>query len=596
MHSRSVKAEDDVLPGLGFQAQVHRRRSPHLRGLLSCLALLCLLHLSQGLPSSLCRFRRTCNDIDPSSQTGPLPPSANSSACPQWDATYPTKHARLDADLELLYGTDDFKLNAYKALGGAVQIPSESYDDNEPVGQDPRWEIFAKLHEHLEITFPLVYEKLKVTKVNTYGLVFHWQGSTQAKPILITAHQDVVPVEPSTISQWEHDPYSGYYDGTWIWGRGSCDDKGDLIQQLLSVNALLEGGFAPSRTLVLAYGFDEESAGEQGAAQLAKYLEATYGRDGFAMLLDEGGGIMDLGEGMIVASPSVSEKGYLDVKVEIKTPGGHSSVPPAHTSIGLLSRFITVIEDNPHEPQLLRTGTQFTSIQCLAAYSPSYPEDLRTLAKEATSDDSALQKLKEGLLAVYPLFKAELGTTQAVDLIQGGIKVNALPEQTSAVVNHRIAEHSSVRDLQRHLADLLSPVAAKYDLTLEAFGQIVVTGSAGEVSLSDASYTALEPSPVSPTTYGPYSLLGGSIKAALASSTFYNTSGIIVAPSLSLGNTDTKSYWNLTKHIFRYSPFHESDMYNGAHTVNEARRAESVIEGIRFYTKFILNVDESELL
>jgi Gly-Xaa carboxypeptidase len=95
---------------------------------------------------------------------------------------------------------------------------------------------------------------------------------------------DVVPVEDRTVKDWEHAPYSGYYDGaqtlnpreavrlihfnislmitgTWIWGRGSCDDKSDLIRQLLAVDSLLKQGFSPARTLVLAYGFDEESKG-----------------------------------------------------------------------------------------------------------------------------------------------------------------------------------------------------------------------------------------------------------------------------------------------------------------------------------------------
>jgi len=31
------------------------------------------------------------------------------------------------------------------------------------------------------------------------------------------------------------------------------------------------------------------------------------------------------------------------------------------------------------------------------------------------------------------------GTTQAIDMVQGGVKVNALPEQAWALVNHRIA-------------------------------------------------------------------------------------------------------------------------------------------------------------
>jgi Gly-Xaa carboxypeptidase len=138
-------------------------------------------------------------------------------------------------------------------------------------------------------------------------------------------------------------------------------------------------------------------------------------------------------------------------------------------------------------------------------------------------------------------------------------------------------------------------LATKYDLALVAFGNNVTCGGAGEVVLSDFLGTALEPSPVTPTEYGPWALLQGSIKAAFESSPTRNSSKVVVIPSLSIGNTDTQFYWNLTKHIFRFSPSFDTDRFNGEHTVNEAFRADSLNEGVRFYTKFILNVDESDL-
>ena len=35
--------------------------------------------------------------------------------------------------------------------------------------------------------------------------------------------------------------------------------------------------------------------------------------------------------GAVFATPGIAEKGYLDVRLEVSSPGGHSSVPPAHT-------------------------------------------------------------------------------------------------------------------------------------------------------------------------------------------------------------------------------------------------------------------------
>lgn len=83
-----------------------------------------------------------------------------------------------------------------------------------PVGQDPRWDIFASLHAYLRVAFPKTFSTLTITPINTYALVLHFQGSDDSlKPLLLTAHQDVVPVEPSTVKDWTHPPYSGYFDG-----------------------------------------------------------------------------------------------------------------------------------------------------------------------------------------------------------------------------------------------------------------------------------------------------------------------------------------------------------------------------------------------
>lgn len=55
---------------------------------------------------------------------------------------------------------------------------------------------------------------MEVTKVNTYGLVFKLEGSDSSlKPLLLMGHQDVVPVNRETVSEWVHPPFSGHFDG-----------------------------------------------------------------------------------------------------------------------------------------------------------------------------------------------------------------------------------------------------------------------------------------------------------------------------------------------------------------------------------------------
>ena len=80
----------------------------------------------------------------------------------------------------------------------------------------------------------------------------------------------------------------------------------------------------------MAFGFDEEASGLQGAGFLASHLEKVYGRDGFVMIVDEGAGFLEQ-LGSVLATPAIAEKGYLNTHIKVTAPGGHSSVPPAHT-------------------------------------------------------------------------------------------------------------------------------------------------------------------------------------------------------------------------------------------------------------------------
>lgn len=127
-----------------------------------------------------------------------------------------------------------------------------------------------------------------------------------------------------------------------------------------------------------------------------------------------------------------------------------------------------------------------------------------------------------------------------VDLIGGGVKVNALPEAVWAVANHRVADHSSLAELMGRFTDITLPVAEKYNMSLEAFGKTVGARgpSWGTIRLSDAFNRALVPAPVTPTTgSGPYALLSGTIRSTLQ--THLRTDDLprsaVVAPGLSTG-------------------------------------------------------------
>ena len=166
-------------------------------------------------------------------------------------------------------------------------------------------------------------------------------------------------------------------------------------------------------------------------------------------------------------------------------------------------------------------------------------------------------------------------------------------------------------------------LAKTFNLTYSAFGsQISEEGApaSGTLTLSEAFQYGLEPAPITPTgaDAAPYQLLSGTIKATYNTHRSINDAdSVIVAPSIMSGNTDTRFYWKLSQHIFRYNHHNAvgGNVMSGLHTVNECTlmfvkwtfyfnvdifhftvtTVDAFMEKIRFFTTLILNADEAEL-
>lgn len=520
--------------------------------------------------------------------------------CQQVDSLYPNNTSSKLQKMEALVQTDQFVHDSITRLSNAVRIPSISYDDLGPIGEDSRWEIFYTFESYLNVTFPLIHSKLKKENVNTHGLLYTWEGSDSSlKPTLLMAHQDVVPVPNVTVDAWTHPPFSGFYDGKYVWGRGASDCKNQLMSIMTSVELLLAAEFQPARTILLSFGFDEEVSGPQGAGHLAPYIHERYGDDSIAALVDEGSG-MTKQWGTVFSTPAVGEKGYTDVEITIRMPGGHSSIPPKHTSIGVLSELITLIEDQEYAPRLNDQNPYLAALQCGAEHAEDFPKKLRRLLRRRGGPAPMCYKGNKDRLAENAALESDsirylMQTSQAVDLISGGAKVNALPERVSAVVNHRIniGEHPS--EAQENIRKLAKEVAEKYGLDLHAYDGVEKPSS---IMLSYGKDHVLEPAPVTPTDiYSPdskalssYGILSGTTRALYGEH-------IYMAPSLSTGNTDTRYYWALTKNIFRYGPGYEEgeEGLGNIHTVDEKQSVVAHVNAIRWFGMFIRNMDESKL-
>ena len=204
---------------------------------------------------------------------------------------------------------------AAQHLSQAVQIQTVSHQDPAE-NQTGEW---TKLHAWLASTYPKASAAMQREELGQ-TLIYTWPGSDPAaQPIIVMAHQDVVPVTPGTEKDWKHAPFSGEIAEGAVWGRGSVDDKGSLVALFEALEALAGQGFKPRRTIILVTGHDEE-AGGTGAEAAAQALAARKVKALFT--IDEGGLIAT--DTPMIGGPAamigIAEKGYATLKVTAVAP------------------------------------------------------------------------------------------------------------------------------------------------------------------------------------------------------------------------------------------------------------------------------------
>lgn len=437
---------------------------------------------------------------------------------------------------------------AAQRLAGAVRIPTVSQE-----GQPVDGQAFRNLHVYMEQTFPQAHAALRKEVVGEHSLLYTWQGSNAAlKPILLLAHLDVVPADDEATAQWTHPPFAGRLADGYIWGRGTMDDKGSAFGMLEAIELLVGQNVQPERTVYLAFGHDEELSGKEGATQIASLLQARNIAPEF--VLDEGffitDGIMP-GVAQPVALVGIAEKGFVSLELRVDGEGGHSSVPPPHTAIGVLSAAITKLEANP-----LPGGIDGVVGHMFDAVGPHMPFVQRLVF----ANRWLFAPIIERQLAASPTSNALLRTTTAATMIDGGVKENVLPSSASAVVNFRILPGDTSESVIEHVRAVVDDPRV----------QISVYGAVSE------------PSGVSSTVATGYQVLEQTIRQVFPDA--------LVAPGQVVGATDSRHYAGLSPNVYRFLPqrLYAEDVER-IHGVNERIAVADYAQGIQFYHQLLRN-------
>lgn len=452
---------------------------------------------------------------------------------------YPVSAAVRDA----LPAENDSLLAAH--LAGAVRIPTVSYQDSTPQLVQLR-----ALHAYLAQTFPRTHAALSHEVVGDASLLFRWAGSDSAlEPIVMMAHLDVVPVEAGTESVWTHAAFSGDIADGFIWGRGTLDDKVGVLSTLEAVEALVMRGVHPRRTVYLAFGDDEEVAGH-GALDIVELLRSRGVHP--LVAIDEGSAIVQgivPGIARAVGLIGIAEKGHMSVELTVTAAGGHSSMPPPQTAVGVLAQAIDRLEKHPLPARL--AGPTAAMFDHLGREMPLAPRI--AMANLWLTRSRVLHQM-----AASPTTNASIRTTTAPTMIRGSPKENVLPIRAQAIVNFRIISGDTPQSVLSHVRSVVDD--PRVSITLS--GQ------------------PIPPSPVSSTTSAAYHTLEGEIHAFEPNA--------VVSPSLVIGATDSREYGGYARDVYRFLPVRLGpEDLDRIHGTNERIGVHDYARGVAFMTNLI---------
>lgn len=433
----------------------------------------------------------------------------------------------------------DFAPTALEHFQGAIKFKTISFSD---ITQFDSAE-FNGFHRYLKNTYPLIHEKLSFQKLAAYSLLYKWEGSdVSLAPYVLMAHQDVVPIEDASRNLWTVDPFGGEVRRDTIWGRGTADDKVNLIAIMESVEKLLSEGFQPKRTVYLAFGHDEEVGGTGARAIAAELKSKNITAD---LVLDEGGIItLDKVPGMTkpVALIGTSEKGYLSLQLKVEKNGGHSSMPENETALDILAKALVTLRANPFPATFAPSTEGF-----IAHVGPEMP----FLQRMVFANTWLFKNVVIGIYESSPAGNAIVRTTAVPTVFQAGVKDNVVPTSVSATVNFRLLPGDGSEKVISEVKKVIDDE---------------------RVAVANLGTFFSEPTEISPEDGPGYKLVD-----EVVHKTFENT---VTTPFMMIGGTDSRHMSEVSKNIIKFSPITDPI---GFHGIDERISLRSFSESLWFF-------------
>ena len=289
------------------------------------------------------------------------------------------------------------------------------------------------------------------------NVVAELAGSTDAPPLVLLSHLDVVPAEAE---EWEHPPFSGALCGGYVWGRGAVDTKNLTAIEMMVMMLLKRQGVDLRRGVKLVATAAEETGGREGIAWLVKeHPERVFGQ----YAINEGGGFALRLGGVDFYTCQVAEKGACRVKLTARGSPGHASIPRPDNSVIKLARAVDKLGRGKAPVHLTTTVRSF--LEAIAARQPpviAQPIE-RFLSEPATGLDISALPLEEHMAL---MLEAMLRNTFTPTILSAGTKINVIPSQAICRVDGRVLPGQSQEQALKELRRL---VGEEVEMEMEEF-------------------------------------------------------------------------------------------------------------------------------
>jgi acetylornithine deacetylase/succinyl-diaminopimelate desuccinylase-like protein len=285
------------------------------------------------------------------------------------------------------------------------------------------------------------------------AIIARMRGRRHHNPALILlSHMDVVPADPK---DWSVPPFSGQIKDGAIWGRGSIDDKGPGVIELMAMLALKRVGILLDRDVIFIATGDEEVGGGNGAGWVVNHESDVFADAGY--VLNEGGGIETRPNGKRYFAVSVAEKTPLWLRLTATGPGGHAAVPSADNAVARLVNALARVE--AYAPPIRVIDPVSAYFKAIAGLDGGPPEFLDVA--------TALQKpdYAKTFLAV-PRQNAMVRDTFTPTVLNAGDKTNVIPPTALAEIDSRLLPGDDPKQVLSDLDKVINDSTIKVEILL----------------------------------------------------------------------------------------------------------------------------------